>query len=518
MAILGKLLKRGISLRESLEQDYSSAIELQKAELKRLLIAARNTSFGKYHYFKTILNGFKVLDNDTFYQFYKSNVPIFDYDTIHDQWWYRSLDGEKNICWPGKVKYFALSSGTAGASSKYIPITSDMHKSMQKTGVRQILTLSKYDLPEEFFLKDTLLIGGSTHLKFNGKYYAGDLSGITAGNMPFWFQRFQKPGKKIARKSDWDDKLNEIVLNAQKWDIGIVAGVPAWVQILVEKVIAHYEVSTIHDIWPNFKVFVHGGVSIEPYRQGFDKLLGEKLIYLETYLASEGFLAYKANPQSVGMRLVLNNGIFYEFIPFNEDNFVVDGQLRVKPQTLKIDEVEEGKQYAILISTKAGAWRYLIGDVVKFISLEDSEIIITGRTKHFLSLCGEHLSLENMNKAIQLSAAELNIEIKEFTVTGEKSGSLFAHRWYVGTDDHVNSELFKRKLDNYLTQLNDDYGVERKAALRDIFIEVLPSHCFYDWLKQQGKQGGQHKFPRVLSKERLISWQTYLKSILVSEE
>ena len=510
MALLGKILKKGIKIRESLEQDFSTPIDLQKAELKKLLITARHTAFGKFYYFDTILNGFKLEDNNTFYTFFQSNVPIFSYDEIHEKWWKRTLEGEKSICWPGKVKYFALSSGTSGSSSKYIPVTADMVKSIQKTSVRQLLTLSKYDLPTDFFGKGTLMIGGSTALKYNGKYYEGDLSGITTGNIPFWFQRFYKPGKKISQKSDWGEKLNEMVLNAKKWDIGIIAGVPAWVQILIEKILIHYNLSNIHEIWPNFKILVHGGVTFEPYRMGFERLLGKEMIYLETYLASEGFMAFKALPNSNSMHLVLNNGIFYEFIPFNEQNFDEIGQLKESPETFKIDNIEEGVDYALLISTNAGAWRYLIGDVIKFVSKENSEIVIVGRTKHFLSLCGEHLSMENMNKAIQLTAQKLNVDIKEFAVVGERCDTLFAHRWYIGTNDQVNVGLLKSLLDAHLNELNDDYRIERKAALKEIYVEILPLCIFYDWLKSQGKEGGQHKFPRVLTGDKLSSWKSFI--------
>ena len=206
------------------------------------------------------------------------------------------------------------------------------------------------------------------------------------------------------KKSDWEDELNEMVLNAKKWDIGVVAGVPAWVQILIEKILEHYKISNIHELWPNFKVYVNGGGTFEPYKSGFEKLLGTRLIYMETYLASEGFFAYKATPNSVSMRLVLNNGIFYEFIPYNDLNFGSDGELISNPVTLKINQIEESKDYAILRSTNAGAWRYLIGDVIRFISKQDVEIVIVGRTKHFLSLCGEYLSNDNINRAVQLTA------------------------------------------------------------------------------------------------------------------
>ena len=376
--------------------------------------------------------------------------------------------------------------------------------------MRQILTMSKYDLPAAHFSRGILMLGGSTDLKRNGHYFEGDLSGITAAQIPFWFQHFYKPGKRIAKNQNWHEKLEEIVLNAKNWDIGIIAGVPAWIQILMEKIVDYHKVKTIHDIWPNLRIFVHGGVSFEPYKKGFEKLLSKSLIYMETYLASEGFIAFQALPDKKSMRLVLNNGIFYEFIPFDKRNFDEDGILREDPETLKIDQVEEGKDYALLISTNAGSWRYLIGDIVKFESLVESEIIIVGRTKQFLSLCGEHLSSDNMNKAIELAELQLNIDIREFTVIGEPKGSLFAHHWYIGTDDDVNEEKLCQIIDKKIMELNDDYKVERSAALKEVRLKILPTSIFYSWMELQGKIGSQNKFPRVLKKEKANNWKSFL--------
>ncbi len=513
MAILGSLLKKGMELRETLEQHYSSPADLQKQELKKLLIHARNTFFGRYHYFKSILNHFKDPDKGNYYDYFKSNVPIHTYESISDQWWSQARDGIKDVCWPGKVKYYALSSGTSAASSKYIPVTKDMIRSIQRTSTRQLMCLSKLDLKPSFFEKGILMVGGSTDLKYNGKYFEGDLSGITTGQIPFWFQHFYKPGKKISKAPSWDQKLQEMVLKAEKWDIGIIVGVPAWIQILIEKIIDHYQLKTIHDLWPSLKIFVHGGVSFKPYKKGFEKLLDKPLIYLETYLASEGFVAFQDRVNE-GMKLVLNNGIFYEFVPFTSQNFDEDGNVRPDAEVFKVDEVEEGTEYALLLSTVAGAWRYLIGDVIRFTSLDRCELVITGRTKHFLSLCGEHLSMDNMNRAVELVEEELGIEIKEFTVSGEKYESMFAHRWYIGTDDKVDHESLKQKLDEMLCQVNDDYAVERLEAIKDIFIEVLPSHLFYDWLKEHGKAGGQTKFPRVLKESRLEDWKEFIATTL----
>ncbi|MBL7893435.1 MAG: GH3 auxin-responsive promoter family protein, partial [Bacteroidia bacterium] len=390
------------------------------------------------------------------------------------------------------------------------PITKEMLRAIKKTSILQILSQFHYNLPKEHFERGMLMIGGSTHLNYNGTYFEGDLSGITTGNIPFWFQHFYKPGSRISKERDWNAKLDEIMKNAKAWDISAVCGVPAWIQILFEKIIKYYNVNNIHDIWPNLAIYVHGGVHFEPYKKGFEKLLGKSIIYLETYLASEGFIAYQNRPDATGMKLVMNNGIFYEFVPFTDDNFDADGTMKPNPVALHVGQVQEDVEYAILLSTCAGAWRYLIGDTIRFTSLEHYEIKITGRTKHFLSLCGEHLSQDNMNQAIKIVSDELNIDIKEFSVAGINFESLFAHRWYIGTDEKVNADQLKVKIDEQLKILNDDYRVERIAALKDIFVEVLPTHVFYDWMRKIGKEGGQNKFPRVLKKEKLTEWENYL--------
>jgi hypothetical protein len=290
----------------------------------------------------------------------------------------------------------------------------------------------------------------------------------------------------------------------------MIVGVPAWMQILLERIIERYGVKNIHEIWPNLEAFVHGGVSFEPYKKGFEKLLGRPVHYIETYLASEGFLAFQLEPNKPSMRLVLNNGIFYEFVPFNDKNFDQDGVIIETPETLMVDEVEEGKDYALLISTCAGAWRYQIGDTIKFVDKQNSEIIITGRTKHFLSLCGEHLSVDNMNRAVESASKEFNIGIKEFTVIGVPDGSLFSHHWFIGTDEQVDNEALVKRIDELLKELNDDYAVERKHALKNVVLDILPTAIFYDWMKSEGKEGGQSKFPRVLKKEKMTSWLSFI--------
>jgi hypothetical protein len=511
MAILGTLLKKGMRLREMMEQEYTSPFDLQKKELKELLMEASHTEFGKYYNFQDILKAFRKGEKE-FHNVFSRNIPIHTYNKMYADWWKLSLKGAKNVAWPGRTKFFALSSGTSEAASKHIPVTKGMTRAIQRTSLRQILTLSKYDLPPDFFTAGILMLGGSTHLNKKGNYFEGDLSGIQAAKLPFWFQHFYKPGKKIAKTRNWDNKLNEITKKAKDWDIGIIVGVPAWIQILMEKIIAYHKVENIHKIWPNLQVYVHGGVSFDPYRKGFEKLLGKPIHYIETYLASEGFIGFQAYPNRRTMRIVLNNGIFYEFVPFEDKNFDSNGDLKPNAEALTIGEVEEGKEYALLLSSCSGAWRYLIGDVIKFTSLEESEIVITGRTKHFLSLCGEHLSVENMNKALELTCEELNITAKEFTVAGIPHGTLFAHHWYIGTDDKVDKKALRDKIDEHLKNLNDDYAVERSAALKDIYVDALPVKTFYDWMQSKGKVGGQNKFPRVLKGAQLEDWKSFIGS------
>jgi hypothetical protein len=281
----------------------------------------------------------------------------------------------------------------------------------------------------------------------------------------------------------------------------------------MERVIEYYKVDTIHDIWPNLRAYAHAGVSIEPYRNSINKLTAFPLIFSDTYLASEGLIAYQERPNAEqGMRMLLDNGIFFEFVPFNETNFDSDGNLKKEAVALTIKDVELGKDYALLMSTCAGAWRYLIGDTIRFTNLELAEIVITGRTKHYLSLCGEHLSVENMSKAIMLTAKDLNIEINEFAVAGIPYETMFAHQWYVGSNKDVSESAIKEKLDHYLMELNDDYRTERIAALKEVFVKVLPDDAFIDFMASKGKLGSAHKFPRVLKGNLLKEWDIFTSS------
>ena len=505
-AILGSIIKRAITIRGRIPA-RKNVYKQQIKQLNKLLRKAQFTAFGEQYGFSEI-----VLSNDPVGLF-KTKVPICDYQSIFDLWWYRALKGERDVCWPGKVNYFALSSGTSESASKHIPVTKEMIKAIHKGTLKQILSTKHFDFSKEQYATEALFVGGSTNLNYNGTYFSGDLSGITTGTQPRWFQNFTLPGPEIRSQTNWESKLDDLVINAKKWDVGFICGVPAWIQILFERIIKHYKVTSIHDIWPNLAVFVHGGVSVQPYKNSINALCAKKLIYLDTYMASEGFIAYQERPnEQQSMKLMTDNFMFFEFIPFNEENFDNEGNLKPNVTTLDITQVKLNVDYALVITNCAGAWRYLIGDTVKFTDLKRCEIIVTGRTKHFLSLCGEHLSVDNMNHAIKETAKQLNVNINEYCVFGKPNKGLFAHQWYLGTDKPIDEKLVTETLDTFLKKVNDDYATERKHALNEIVIKVLPNQAFIDFLASKNKLGGQSKFPRVLKGKQLNEWLAFLEN------
>jgi hypothetical protein len=503
MALIDIRLPKSIA--NALRLPTNSPGRQQNRVLKSLLKKARLTQFGIHYRFGEILN------SKTPHEDFRKMVPAFDYSTLYKEWWNQTLKGIPDVCWPGKIKYFALSSGTSESASKYIPITKELMKGNRIVMIKQLLSLRNYDnISWKSVGKGYLMLGGSTDLQKGPGYFAGDLSGITAKKAPFWFSPFYRPGKKIAKTRDWNSKLQAIVEEAPNWDIGFVVGVPAWIQMCMEMIIERYKLNNIHEIWPNLTLFCHGGVAFEPYKKGFERLLGKPISYIETYLASEGFIAYQDRQDPDGMKLVLNEHIFFEFIPFDEDHFDSDGNITDASKTILIEDVQEQVDYAILISTAAGAWRYLIGDTIRFVNKERSEIIITGRTKHFLSLVGEHLSVDNMNRAVQVASEKLNASITEFTVAGVPMNGFFGHHWYIGTDDAVDLTDLRNIIDETLKELNDDYAVERQSALKDVVVEILPESVFISFMESKDKMGGQHKFPRVLKGNALEEWKNFL--------
>ncbi len=507
MALLGQIIKRYLQIQENFTFKNSTPRNYQHQELKRLLRTAKNTSFGKHYQFNEMLQSKDV------YEVFKK-IPYHNYSSMYKDWWRMSHEGDVDVAWPGKVKYFALSSGTSESASKHIPVTDDMIKSVKKTGFKQFVSLLHFDLPTTVFSKGVLMLGGTTALFEKGDYYEGDMSGISAKNMPRWLSFFfYKPGQGISKRPRWEDRIKLIVRKAKTWDVSIVAGVPAWVQIVMEEVVRYHKVDHIHEIWPNLDLYIHGGVSFEPYRDSFKKVLGRPITFIETYMASEGSFGFQSRPGVKGISLVTNNSIFYEFVPFNEENFDEEGEIKQGAEAYRVHEVIEGQDYAIVISTCSGAWRYLVGDVLRFTNVALTEIIIVGRTKQFLSLVGEHLSVDNMNKAIEIVQKKKDLVIREFTVVGFPHEGLFAHRWYLACDQEVDTTELQVLIDEVLCEINDDYATERTSALTDVFVEVHSNQVFLDFMEKKGKIGAMNKFPRVMKGKQKEEWEEFLAGV-----
>lgn len=504
MSILGNIIKRTLRLSDALKPSFLTPSQTQEKMLRRLLQEAEFTSFGRFYKFR------EILKQEDLVKAFKAAVPIHDYNKIYDEWWHLQIKGGDNITWPSKIKYYGLSSGTSGAPSKFIPESEEMLRSIRRAGYKMFFAVAKQqNISADIFTKDFLMIGGTASLTNHGHFLAGDLSGINASLTPFWFRRY-RPGKKVAKIKDWNTRVEIIAREAPKWDVVAAMGLPSWVQLVIEKVCEYHKVDNIHQIWPNFQIFVSGGIALDPYKKSMERLFGKPVHFADTYLASEGFVAFQTDINAKGMTMLHNNNIFFEFIPFNDKNFDDNGLPLPSAEVLTIAEVKQDIDYALLMTTNAGAWRYLIGDTIRFTDVAKSEIIITGRTKHFLSICGEHLSVDNMTKAVQYAQEKLGITIPEFTVIAQKADTHFAHQWYVGTNDKFEEQQLATLIDEYLCGINDDYAAERGAMLRAPTIKALTTQLFYTYLAQTGKSMGQSKFPRVLKGAQANAWEEYL--------
>ena len=506
MKIIGRLLKKSTELSYRRINRKHIDYKNQLLVLKKLLYTAKHTQFGLHHSFTNLLQ------KSDFVSQYQSIVPINDYEEFYDKWLHKTIAGQKDYTWKGKIKYYALSSGTTGSPSKRIPISIQMIRSFQKTSLMQFSVLHELDLRNEFYEASMLAIGGSTKLGKVDNHIEGDLSGILKKHISILVKPFAKPGDKISAIKNWDEKINAIVAKADSWNIGLIAGIPSWCLMLMERIVKHYDVDNIHDIWPNLQVYVHGGVFMGPYEERFKKICGKKVFLLDTYLASEGYFAYQVDPIKKSMKLLVNNNIFFEFVPFNADYFTETGALRSNQTAYTISEVKPGIDYALVISTNAGLWRYLIGDLVRFISVEEREIIISGRIKQFLSICGEHLSLDNIHTAL-LNINHRGIIIEpEFTISADLTAQ--SHHWYF---ESSQAQLDKNKiaeiLDEELSKINDDYKSARKYTLGSPQITIVPIGTIYHYMSTLGKVGAQNKMPRVLSEDQNNRWEAYLKEL-----
>ena len=508
MAIIGAIIKTAIELGNSLMPKKDDPTE-QLSVLSGLLTQAKDTTFGKYYRFGEILKAENL--SDTF----ASRVPFFDYHRMEKEWWCRFDEGEENISWPGKPVYFALSSGTTGTKSKRIPVSAEMLNAIRLAGIKQVAATANFNLPPSFFEKEILMLGSSTKLNKRNGYFEGEISGISAGNLPAWFKVYYKPGEDISNIPDWDERVLAIAKNARDWDIGALSGIPPWLELMMKEVIRYHGATTIHDIWPNLQVYTSGGVAFEPYEKSFNELLARPLIVIDTYFASEGFIAFQERPETHAMKLLTGNGIYFEFVPFKPEYIKEDGTLVEGAPVVNISEVTENQEYVLLISTVSGLWRYMIGDTIQFTDVQRAEIKITGRTKFYLSVVGSQLSVIKMNEALREVGDRYQITIPEFTVAAVKIDGEFHHKWYLGTSTAVNDEELARALDGSLKAANKNYSVARSKALKGVIVKTIPEACFIDWNAWNKKKGGQIKMERVMDERKFAKWESFVAEWLI---
>ncbi|MEZ5014849.1 MAG: GH3 auxin-responsive promoter family protein [Chitinophagales bacterium] len=501
---VGQIIRRTAKY-TSKQTSKKDPMQQQRKTFRKLIRKAMDTEFGKQYQFDQILNA----DYDI--ALFRKLVPIHTYEDMYTQWWKRMRRGDKDTAWPGKIQYFALSSGTSGASSKFIPVSKQMLKSVRKMSMRQMHSLHHFKVPAKTFSKQVLMLGGSTRLEeINGKFY-GDMSGISALHaMPTWFaQKFYAPGYAISNIADWEARLDAMVKEAKHWDISIVCGIPNWVQLLFTRIIEKYHLKNIHELWPNLQLYIHGGIFFEPYRESFQSLLGKAVIYTETYMASEGYFGYVPGPTAKGIRLSLQNGIFYEFVPYHKDVFDKNGKIPTGARTLTIDQVEAGVEYALLISNNSGAWRYLLGDTLQFVDTKNCEIRLTGRINQYLSVCGEHVSDKNILDCMEKTAEYFGIKVRNYTIRIHQGAGRFKHVWYIGAD--LDAKKCAKRIDSVLKKANDDYRTARISLLDAPEVVCLPDKLFSAWMKKEGRSGNQYKLPRVLRDKWEMSFLQFIQ-------
>ena len=468
--------------------------EVQQELLHNLLNVSSKTEIGIKYDFKTIKN----------YQDFKNRLPVSTYEDIFDQI-ERCRNGEQNIFWPEPIKWFAKSSGTTNAKSKFIPVSSEALEDCHYKAGKDMLSLYfNNNENAQMFTGKCLRLGGSRELYRNTNSYFGDLSAIIIDNLPFWAELSSTPSQKVSLMSEWESKMKAIIDESINENVTSLAGVPSWMLVLLQNVLKETKKETIFDIWPSIEVYFHGGVSFRPYKSQFKKLFNNSNPnYYEIYNASEGFFAIQDRNNSEDLLLMLDYGIFYEFIPvpLNEKTNEMDA-------IIPLSQVKLKKNYAIVITTNAGLWRYKIGDTVKFTSLNPYRIKITGRTKNYINAFGEELMIENADVAITKAAKKMNVEILDYTagpifMRGNKKGR---HEWIIEFKKPPNDiDRFAYLLDQFLKNENSDYEAKRYKdfAISMPKVKVAKKDLFYNWLKSKNKLGGQHKVPR-LSNDRLF--------------
>ncbi len=460
--------------------------EVQQEVLQQLLDLAEDTELGKKYDFTEVSN----------YEMYRERVPIVSYEEIEPMI-ERTRKGEQNIFWPTSIKWFAKSSGTTNAKSKFIPVSTEaLEDCHYKSGKDLLCLYLNNNENSQLFKGKGLRLGGSKELYEDNGTFFGDLSAILIDNMPFWAEFSSTPSNRVSLMSEWESKMNAIISESIQENVTSLAGVPSWMLVLLNNVLEVTGKQHLFEVWENLEVYFHGGVSFNPYREQYERLLPRKSFkYYEIYNASEGFFAIQDRNHADDLLLMLDYGIFYEFIP-------MDSYGEPLEKAIPLWEVETGVNYALVITTNAGLWRYKIGDTVRFTSTNPYRIKITGRTKHYINAFGEELIIENAEEALRNSCKETGAEVADYTVapiymSGKEKG---AHEWVIEfrkAPDEI--EYFTEVLDAALKKVNSDYEAKRynNMTLTMPKVHIAPEKTFYNWLKSKNKLGGQHKIPRL---------------------
>lgn len=462
--------------------------EVQEELLNTLIIEARYTEWGKLYDYRSISST----------QTFKERVPIQDYDSLKP-YIERIMKGEQNLLWPSEIKWFAKSSGTTSDRSKFIPVSEESLEECHFKVGKDMLSIYCHNRPDtQVFSGKSLVMGGSHQVNqlHNDSFY-GDLSAVLIKNLPFWVEMQRTPGMDIALMEHWEEKIDKMAEATIQEDVTSISGVPTWTVVLAKRILEITGKNNLLEVWPNLELYIHGAVNFAPYRDQFKKLIpGNQLYYLETYNASEGFFAIQDLQDSNEMLLMLDYGIYYEFMPLEELG-------KEFPKTLDLSEVELDKNYAVVISTNAGLWRYMIGDTIKFTSLSPFRIHITGRTKHFINAFGEEIIIDNAENALMVACKQTEAIIRDYTAGpiyfGEENAK-GGHEWLIEFEKHPASlTQFTEVLDTTLRSINSDYDAKRKGdmALAQPTLHAVADGTFYNWMKKRGKLGGQHKVPRL---------------------
>ncbi|MBL7765499.1 MAG: GH3 auxin-responsive promoter family protein [Chitinophagaceae bacterium] len=494
MNILSPAIKGLLKLRWSAIDNFLLNPEnTQMMVFNSLIHSGQFTEFGKQYHFQKINH---IRD-------FKKNVPIQEYEDIKP-YIQKMMSGTQNVLWNSPITWFAKSSGTTSDKSKFIPVSNESLEECHFKSAKDVLALYYRNFPQSGILNGKCLTLGGSHQinQLNTDSYYGDLSAVMLQNMSYFTQLIRTPDLSIALMQEWEEKIEKMAHSTIKEDVTMIAGVPTWTIVLIKKIFEITGKNNLHDIWPNLELYMHGGVNFTPYEQQFKNLIpSSSMKYLETYNASEGFFAAQDVIGRDGMLLFLNHGIFYEFMPIEEYG-------QTTPHTLQLEEVQIGKNYALVISTNSGLWRYIVGDTIQFVSINPYRVKVTGRLKHFINAFGEELIVDNADMAIAKASQQTGVVINDYTAapvyfSNEANG---CHEWAIEFDQAPEDlKTFTTQLDKALQNSNSDYEAKRykNIALSEPIIRVLPKNTFSGWLKSKGKLGGQHKVPR-LSNDRNI--------------